>query len=224
MESDPQCWFVQWGQESSAAAIPYFQGIGYTSVRHIHHCWCLLVMARHTSVSRFEAAREAQTSFPAGHDPTSLPGYTLCIMAVNYYLTMSILTRNYYLKHVLIFMSDSLSLPRALLHESATTKTKPTVWWWCVRRSDTVSSDMCTIGQNLMSCPASSAASQRIFSNFGVIQTKLRNRLGLQKTAKLVMCYRFLHGKEEIEWVSNERVVNGRFSLPLYWIIMPYIW
>ena len=96
-------------------------------------------------------------------------------------------------------MSDSLSLPRALLHESATTKTKPIVWWSCVHRSATVSSDMCTIGQNLMSCPASTAANERIFSNFGVIQTKLWNRLELQKTAKLVMCYRFLRGKEEID-------------------------
>ena len=32
---------------------------------------------------------------------------------------------------------------------------------------------------------------------FGVIQTKLRNRLGLQKATKLVMCYWFLRGKEE---------------------------
>ena len=96
-------------------------------------------------------------------------------------------------------MSGSLSLPRVLLHESATTKTKPTVWWSCVRRSGTVCSDMCTMGHNRMSYPASSAAIERVFSNVGVIQTKLWNRLELQKTAKLVMCYRFLHGKEEID-------------------------
>jgi len=28
-----------------------------------------------------------------------------------------------------------------------------------------------------------------IFSNFGAIQNKLRNRLGLEKAAKLVSCY-----------------------------------
>jgi len=36
------------------------------------------------------------------------------------------------------------------------------------------------------------ASIERIFSNFGVIQTKLWNRLGIQKAAKLVTCYREL--------------------------------
>ena len=50
------------------------------------------------------------------------------------------------LPEFLSFVSDALSLPRALLHQSATTKTEPTVWRSCVHRSGTVSSDMCTIG------------------------------------------------------------------------------
>ena len=37
-----------------------------------------------------------------------------------------------------------------------------------------------------MSMAASLAAVERVFSNFGLIQTKLRNRLGLSKAAKLV--------------------------------------
>ena len=43
-------------------------------------------------------------------------------------------------------------------------------------------------------------AIEHVFSNFGVIQTKLRNRLGLSKAAKLVTCYQFLRGKDEIDW------------------------
>ena len=34
--------------------------------------------------------------------------------------------------------------------------------------------------------PSCSAAIERIFSNFGMIQSKLRNRLGLVKAGKLV--------------------------------------
>ena len=51
------------------------------------------------------------------------------------------------------FMSDSLSLPRALITPLIcfNQDLNPIVWWSCVQRSGTVSSDMCTIGQNLMS-------------------------------------------------------------------------
>ena len=43
-----------------------------------------------------------------------------------------------------------------------------------------------------------------IFSNFGAIQTKLRNRLGLEKAAKLVSCYRELRGGAELYWWISE--------------------
>jgi len=39
-----------------------------------------------------------------------------------------------------------------------------------------------------------------IFSNFGAIQTKLCNRLGLEKAAKLVSCYREICGGAELDW------------------------
>jgi hypothetical protein len=42
------------------------------------------------------------------------------------------------------------------------------------------------INQLLLEMPSSSAAIERIFSNFGMIQSKLRNRLGLVKAGKLV--------------------------------------
>jgi hypothetical protein len=47
-----------------------------------------------------------------------------------------------------------------------------------------------------------SAAIERIFSNFGMIQSKLRNRLGLAKAGKLVLYYRMLRGKDEIDWLT----------------------
>ena len=46
--------------------------------------------------------------------------------------------------------------------------------------------------------PASSAAIESIFSTFGLIQTKLRNKLGIQKCGKLVFCYRMLKEKNEL--------------------------
>ena len=69
-----------------------------------------------------------------------------------------------------------------------------------VKRSSTVNNDLCQVAVKLLKMPSSSASIERVFSNFGLIQTKLRNRLGLQKAAKLVFCYRYLRGKSEIDW------------------------
>ena len=47
--------------------------------------------------------------------------------------------------------------------------------------------------------PSCSVAIERIFSNFGMIQSELRNRLGLVEAGKLVFCYIMLRGKD---WVT----------------------
>lgn len=63
-----------------------------------------------------------------------------------------------------------------------------------------VSKDLCSLAQKILKMPSSSASIERVFSNSGLIQTKLRNRLGLQKATKLVFSYRYLRGKEDIDW------------------------
>jgi hypothetical protein len=55
------------------------------------------------------------------------------------------------------------------------------VWWLCIERSETVDKTVCQLAQKLLEMPSSSAAIERIFSNFGMIRSKLRNRLGLVK-------------------------------------------
>jgi hypothetical protein len=52
----------------------------------------------------------------------------------------------------------------------------------------------------LLQLPPSSAAIEPVFSKFGVVQTELCNQPGLEKAAKLVMCYRQLRGKLELDW------------------------
>ena len=101
---------------------------------------------------------------------------------------------------LLNFMSDSLPIPKTLVHESVISKTKPKVWWSSIERSNSVNKTLCQLAMKLLSMPLSSPSLEHVFSNFGVIQTKLRNSLGLQKAAKLVFCYRFLCGKENIDW------------------------
>ena len=97
--------------------------------------------------------------------------------------------------------TDIITLPKALGHDATHAKTKPIVWWKCIVSSESVSHELSSLALKLLSLPASAASMERIFSNFGLIQTKLRNRLGLDKASnKLVMCYRCLCGKVDIDW------------------------
>ena len=104
------------------------------------------------------------------------------------------------LPDLLNFSTDSLDIPNSLMHEAVISKTKSTVWWKCLEKSNAINKDLCELAYKLMAMPASSASIERVFSNFGLIQSKLRNRLGVQKAAKLVACYRILRGKEELDW------------------------
>lgn len=45
----------------------------------------------------------------------------------------------------------------------------------------------------ILTAKATTANVERIFSSFGVVQSKLRNRLGLEKAAKLVFLFKMLN-------------------------------
>ena len=60
-----------------------------------------------------------------------------------------------------------------------------------------VNVSLCMLPRKLLVMPASSSAIER---NFGLIKTKLRNKLGIQKCGKLVFCYQMLRGKDELGW------------------------
>ena len=48
--------------------------------------------------------------------------------------------------------------------------------------------------------PVVTASVERIFSNFGLVQTKLQNRLAISKASKLVACFSFLRGSHDLDW------------------------
>ena len=52
----------------------------------------------------------------------------------------------------------------------------------------------------LNSLPASSASVECLFSTLGFVQNKVRNRLGNDKTEKLVKCHQLLKSKCEEDW------------------------
>ena len=70
----------------------------------------------------------------------------------------------------------------------------PTEWWRGVAKRPGVNRELADAAISLLSKPPSSASIERTFSSFGLVQTKLRNRLGHETAAKLVFCYRILQG------------------------------
>lgn len=76
------------------------------------------------------------------------------------------------------------------------TKTTPLAWWKSFK--DRFSSDFNKFITALYTSRASSASVERVFSTFGFVHSKVRNRLGVDKAAKLTFMYRVLnHTKEQ---------------------------
>ena len=99
------------------------------------------------------------------------------------------------------FQAETAPFPASMFSETCVKNLKPTVWWNCLQKTNSgVPSELCDLAILLLKLPASSASIERIFSNFSLIQTKLRNRLGIEKAAKLVACYRSLRGANELDW------------------------
>ena len=62
--------------------------------------------------------------------------------------------------------------------------------WW-QSQSDNLNLDI------MLSRVASSAAVERVFSSFGFVQSKVRNRLDTEKVGKLMFMYKLLNGKHD---------------------------
>ena len=63
---------------------------------------------------------------------------------------------------------------------------KAVTWWQAVDRNCILPDGYVDLVITLHIATSSSAALERIFSSFGLVLTKLRNKLGLQKARKLV--------------------------------------
>ena len=65
----------------------------------------------------------------------------------------------------------------------------PCDWW----KLFDIDGTLLAIIQAILACIASTAPIERLFSTFGWVQSKQRNRLGTEKAAKLVFCFKILN-------------------------------
>ncbi|KAK6186202.1 hypothetical protein SNE40_008287 [Patella caerulea] len=78
------------------------------------------------------------------------------------------------------------------LFEELVSKTSCLAWWKSIlfSKKDYIDLGMLELVKTLMTAISSSASIERIFSTFGLVHSKLRNRLGVEKAGKLVFIYR----------------------------------
>jgi len=88
------------------------------------------------------------------------------------------------------------------LFDAGVLRVSPMTWWKvasrCITKPD-LQKRMLSLCTQLLTAVASTAGLERIFSTFGLVQSKLRNRLGNDKAGKLTFLVRALNQKESWE-------------------------
>ena len=105
-----------------------------------------------------------------------------------------------FLQTVIAFENGDEPFEEYMFSEPVTSTMHPVKWWKMVSKSCVMPLGFVDYVVSLHSACASSASIERIFSTFGFIHDKIRNRLGVEKAAKLVFCYRMLAGDHESDW------------------------
>ena len=90
------------------------------------------------------------------------------------------------------YQAEAAPFPPSFFLE-ASINTNPTTRWKAVEKYG-MPHDFVELAFQLLSATASSAFIKRIFSSLCRIHTKIRNRLGNEKTTKLIFCHRILQG------------------------------
>ena len=101
-----------------------------------------------------------------------------------------------YLSAAIAFDTKSAPYPATFFNA---TSLPPAIWWKGLQHVQLPQGFVDTMVALHVAC-ASSASIERVFSTFGIVHSKLRNRLGTDTASKLVFCYRMLRGKHELDY------------------------
>lgn len=133
-----------------------------------------------------------------------------------------------YMPIVSALMTKSAMFP-SYLFEQQFNQTPPLEWWLLVDMNTKDPRWVCwedkkkfmALCEQLLTAVASTAGLERIFSSFGLVHSKLRNRLGTKKAHKLVYMFKTLNQStkklnplpsKNLEWIWNpdaEEIIEG---------------
>lgn len=92
---------------------------------------------------------------------------------------------------IILYQAQSSPFRKYLFSTQSINNVNP-LSWWCALRSS-INDDMFDLSMQLHTAVASSAGIERLFSTFGLVHSKIRNRLGIEKASKLVSIMRTLN-------------------------------
>ncbi len=94
--------------------------------------------------------------------------------------------------HIIQFKARLSPFGRFMFHQCVLQGVSPLAWW--LSMSEQIHPELSLLVRSLFSAVASSAGVERVFSTFGFIHSDVRNRLGVDKAAKLSFIYKMLNG------------------------------
>lgn len=102
-------------------------------------------------------------------------------------------------------IKDTDYYPESMFSQNVIDSVESKKWWKIMacksEKNDLLNTDFCKFVEDLHSTTSTSASIERIFSTFGLVWSKLRNKLGCEKAKKLVKVYRCLKSKGvETDW------------------------
>lgn len=105
---------------------------------------------------------------------------------------------------VISYRAKTFPFKSYLFTEESIKNVKSITWWLALKENiNIVMFDLVT---QLHTAIASSAGIERLFSAFGLVHTKLRNRLGIEKASKLVTILKALNRKVDLNEIKTESI------------------
>ncbi|CAG4946252.1 unnamed protein product [Parnassius apollo] len=109
------------------------------------------------------------------------------------------------IKDVLTYRAMSFPFKDYMFKEDLLKRTYVSVWWRSL--GSKIDPGMINLTNQVYTATASCARIERLFSTFGLVHSKLRNRLGTKKAAKLVTVMRALNpGSRGSSYVDEDEV------------------
>lgn len=93
---------------------------------------------------------------------------------------------------VMTFLAKKSPFPN-FMFEDDFLAVEPLIWWDNIKIEQPLKEKISNLVNQLFTASPTTAPLERIFSSFGLVQSKLRNRLGTEKAEKLTFLFKFLN-------------------------------
>lgn len=95
---------------------------------------------------------------------------------------------------IIKFQAKVSPFVESFFNESVINEVSSYEWWKSQKKAiDAINPDVFSIIEQLMTAQSSSASVERIFSSFGLVHSKLRNKLGTEKASKLAFLFKMFN-------------------------------